>query len=121
MRPGAVSCPRPSGCFQSPTGTPCGTPHPEVLQVLDPRPLLDDAAAIAARYGGTGLLIAETLAAGLAYGGLYFGTRQNVGRVVARAAADLDRRRCPGVGSATVREKSVRCREMSEANDNHGK
>lgn len=38
----------------------------EVLQVLDPRPLLDEAAAIAARYGGTGLLIAESLAAGLA-------------------------------------------------------
>ena len=34
-------------------------PHPEVLAVLDPRPLLDDAAALAARYGG-GLLIAET-------------------------------------------------------------
>ena len=65
-------------------------PHPEVLQVLDPRPLLDDAAAIAARYGGTGLLIAETLAAGLAHGGLYFGTRQTVGRVVTRAAADLE-------------------------------
>lgn len=65
-------------------------PHPEVLQVLDPRPRLDDAAAIAARYGGTGLLIAETLAAGLTYGGLYFGTRQNVGRVVTRAAADLE-------------------------------
>ncbi len=29
-------------------------PHPEVLQVLDPRPHLDDAAAIAARYGGGG-------------------------------------------------------------------
>jgi hypothetical protein len=39
-----------------------------VLQVLDPRPLLDKAASIAARYGGTGLLIAESLAAGLAYG-----------------------------------------------------
>ncbi|MGH9184650.1 MAG: hypothetical protein ACRD0U_02360 [Acidimicrobiales bacterium] len=25
-------------------------PHPEVLQVLDPRPLLDEAAAIGARY-----------------------------------------------------------------------
>jgi hypothetical protein len=63
-------------------------PRPEILQVLDPRPLLDDAAAIAARYGGTGLLIAETLAAGVR-GGLYFGARQNVGRVVARAATDL--------------------------------
>ena len=63
-------------------------PHPEVLQVLDPRPHLDDAAAIAARYGG-GLLIAETLAAGLAHGGLYFGSRQNVGQVVDRAASEL--------------------------------
>lgn len=64
-------------------------PHPEVLQVLDPRPLLDDAAAIAARYGGTGLLIAETLAAGLAYDGLWFGTERNVGRLLARAATEL--------------------------------
>src|SRR5437868_4361062 len=49
-------------------------PHPEVLQVLDPRPLLDEAAAIAARFGGTGLLSAESLAAGLHHGGLWFGT-----------------------------------------------
>jgi hypothetical protein len=34
-----------------------------VLQVLDPRPLLDEAAILAARYGG-GSLICETLAAG---------------------------------------------------------
>ena len=64
-------------------------PRPEILQILDPRPLLDDAAAIAARYGGTGLLIAETLAAGLVHGGLYFGARQNVGQVVAQAAPEL--------------------------------
>jgi hypothetical protein len=65
-------------------------PHPEVLQVLDPRPLLDNAAAIAARYGGTGWLIAETLAAGVAYGSqLWFGTKHNVGRLVARAAPEL--------------------------------
>jgi hypothetical protein len=43
-------------------------PHPEVFGVLDPRPLLDEAAIIAARYGGTGWLISETLAAGLAFG-----------------------------------------------------
>jgi len=42
-------------------------PHPEVLQILDSRPLLDDAARLAARYGG-GLLIAESLAAALAHG-----------------------------------------------------
>lgn len=29
-------------------------PHPEVFQILDPRPLLDEAAIIAARYGRTG-------------------------------------------------------------------
>lgn len=65
-------------------------PHPEVFQVLDPRPLLDDAAAIAARYGGTGLLIAETLAAGLMLGKqLWFGRADNVGRLVHRAAGEL--------------------------------
>lgn len=65
-------------------------PHPEVFQVLDPRPLLDDAAAIAARYGGTGLLIAETLAAGLTLGRqLWFGTAANVGHLVARAGGEL--------------------------------
>lgn len=65
-------------------------PHPEVLQVLDPRPLLDKAAQIAARYGGTGLLVAESLAAGLANGRrLYFGRQDNVGRLLARAAGEL--------------------------------
>jgi hypothetical protein len=65
-------------------------PHPEVLQIIDSRPLLDEAAAIAARYNGTGLLIAETLAAGLAYGRqLYFGTERNVGPLLARAAGEL--------------------------------
>ena len=64
-------------------------PHPEVLQILDPRPLLDDAASLAARYGG-GLLIAESLAAALAHGRtLWFGIDRNVGRVLAYAAADL--------------------------------
>jgi len=43
-------------------------PHPEVLQVLDPRPLLDEAASIGDRYRTGGLLIFETLAAGLTYG-----------------------------------------------------
>ena len=64
-------------------------PHPEVFGVLDPRPLLDDAAALAARYGG-GLLIAETLAAGLVHGRrLFFGTPANVGRHLVIAAEDL--------------------------------
>lgn len=38
-------------------------PHPEVLQVLDPRPLFEQAASILARNGAGGLLVAETLAA----------------------------------------------------------
>jgi hypothetical protein len=65
-------------------------PHPEVLQVLDPRPLLDEAASLAARYHAGGLLVAETLAAGLAYGGtLWFGTERNVGRRLVEIADDL--------------------------------
>jgi len=64
-------------------------PHPEVLQVLDPRPLLDDAAILAARFGGTGLLTAEALAAGLAHGQLWFGIPANVGRFLAPAATEL--------------------------------
>ncbi len=64
-------------------------PHPEILHVLDPRPLLDDAAHLASLYGG-GLLIAESLAAALVHGrNLYFGTDRNVGRVLATAAVDL--------------------------------
>jgi hypothetical protein len=61
-----------------------------VLEILDPRPLLDEAAAIAARYGGTGLLVAESLAAGLTHGRqLWFGTERNVGHVLSRAADEL--------------------------------
>ena len=40
-------------------------PHPEVLQVLDPRPLLNSAADISARYAAGGLLVAETRPPGL--------------------------------------------------------
>jgi hypothetical protein len=51
---------------------------------------LDEAAIIAARYGGTGWLIAETLVAGLAFGEqLWFGLSANVGGVVERAAGEL--------------------------------
>jgi hypothetical protein len=65
-------------------------PHPEVLQILDPRPLLDEAAAIGARYRAAGLLVGETLAAGLTYGHqLWFGTERNVGTRLAEIAADL--------------------------------
>jgi hypothetical protein len=62
-----------------------------VVAILDPRPLLDEAAAIAARLGTAGWLIAETLASGLAYNNqLWFGADRNVGRVVERAAPELD-------------------------------
>lgn len=65
-------------------------PHPEVFGILDPRPYLDEAAQIAARYGGTGWLTAEALVAGLAHGNrLYFGLPANVGRLLARAGAEL--------------------------------
>ena len=64
-------------------------PHPEVLQILDPRPLVDEAAQIAARHRG-GWLIAETLAAGVHHGhALWFGTERNVGSLLATAADAL--------------------------------
>jgi hypothetical protein len=66
------------------------SPHPEVFQVLDPRPLLDDAARIGARYATGGLLIVETLAAGLSFGKrLWFGKEANIGRRLAEIAGDL--------------------------------
>lgn len=65
-------------------------PHPEVLQIIDPRPLLDEAAAIGARYRTAGLLVGETLAAGLMYGRqLWFGSERNVGARLAEIADDL--------------------------------
>jgi hypothetical protein len=65
-------------------------PHPEVLQILDPRPLLDEAAQIGAEYATGGLLVCETLAAGLTHGRqLWFGTGRNVGRRLAEIADDL--------------------------------
>jgi hypothetical protein len=65
-------------------------PHPDLLTVLDPRPLLDEAAILAARFGGTGLIVAETLAAGLTHGReLWFGATANIGRLLERAAGEL--------------------------------
>lgn len=65
-------------------------PHPEVLQILDPRELLDAAAVINARYNSAGLLVAETLAAGLVHGRrLWFGSERNVGVRLAGIAAEL--------------------------------
>lgn len=64
--------------------------HPGVLQILDPRPLLDEAASLAARFNHTGWLTAETLAAGRRHGGVpWFGERANVGRLLGSAAEDL--------------------------------
>lgn len=63
-------------------------PDSDIVQVLDSRPLFDTAASIAVRYG-TGLLVAETLAAGLVYGSLWFGAEENVGRLLRRAASEL--------------------------------
>ena len=65
-------------------------PHPEVLHILDPRPLLDDAAAINARHNAGGWLISETLAAGLLHRHeLWFGRERNVGPRLATAAEGL--------------------------------
>jgi hypothetical protein len=64
-------------------------PHPEVVQVLDPRPLMDRAAALAARFGG-GWRNAEILAAGVANRAeLWFGTPANVGPSVTTGADGL--------------------------------
>lgn len=65
-------------------------PSPAVLEVLDPRPLLDEAAQIATRYGHTGLLIAEMATAGLAHGRqLWFGNPRNAGVRLREIAEDL--------------------------------
>lgn len=65
-------------------------PHPDIIEVIDSRPLLDQAAQIAARYRVGGLLFTETLAAGLIYGQqLFFGAEDNVGGRFADVAADL--------------------------------
>jgi hypothetical protein len=65
-------------------------PHRDVLEVLDPRPRLDEAAQIAARYGKTGWLIAETVTAGLTYGRqLWFGNPRNIGIRLGEIAEDL--------------------------------
>ena len=65
-------------------------PVPAVLEVLDSRPTLDQAAALAATYGNTGWHVAETLVAGLIHGRqLWFGTERNVGRRMREIADDL--------------------------------
>jgi hypothetical protein len=65
-------------------------PDPAVLEVLDPRPRLDEAAQLAAQYGNTGWHIAETVVAGLAHGHqLWFGDDRNIGHRLREIAADL--------------------------------
>ena len=75
----------------SPTGRAAlREPVPAVLEVVDPRPLLDQAAEIAAAYGNTGWLVAETLVAGLSHGRqLWFGNERNIGRRLREIADDL--------------------------------
>lgn len=65
-------------------------PSPKVLEIIDPRPLLDQAAQISAAYGGTGLLVAESITAALHYARtLWFGTERNVGPRTREIAKDL--------------------------------
>ena len=55
-------------------------PDPTFLEVPNPRPCLDEAAQLAARYGNTGWHIAETIVAGLAHGRqLWLGAERNIG------------------------------------------
>lgn len=65
-------------------------PDTRIVQVLDPRPLFDQACRIGAAYRSSGRLVTETLAAGLAHGrALWFGSPSNVGRRLAEIAAEL--------------------------------
>ena len=60
-------------------------------RLLDPRPYLDEAARISARFGGTGWLIAEAVTAALHHGGqLWYGTERNVGLRLREIAAELN-------------------------------
>lgn len=64
---------------------------PKCSRCSTPAPLLDSAASIAARYRAGGLLVAETIAAGLVHGRqLWFGLEPNVGRSLAAIAGELD-------------------------------
>jgi hypothetical protein len=66
------------------------TPHPHVVEVLDPRPLLDEAARISARFGGTGWLIAESVTAALHHGRqLWYGSERNIGGRLREIADEL--------------------------------
>ncbi len=66
------------------------SPHPHVLEILDPRPYLDEAARISARFGGTGWLVAESVTAALHHGRqLWFGSEGNVGTRTRLIAVEL--------------------------------
>jgi hypothetical protein len=65
-------------------------PHPHVLEILDPRPYLDEAARISARFGNTGWLVAEAVTAALHHGRqLWFGSERNVGSRLREIASEL--------------------------------
>ncbi len=70
-----------------------GALETDVHQVLDPRPLLDDAAIVARHFGGTGLPIAETITTELSDGSaLSFGSERNVGTRLAEVTEALQTR-----------------------------
>lgn len=65
-------------------------PTPQILEIIDARPLLDQAAEISAAYGGAGLLVAELITAGLHHGrALWFGRERNIGTRTREIAQDL--------------------------------
>ena len=101
----------------------CGSRIVRCIEVLDPRPRLDEAAQIAARFGKTGWLIAETVTAGLTYGRqLWFGSERNVGIRLSRdrrriweslctSLADASSARSPYVVADGCQPAYRRCRE----------
>jgi hypothetical protein len=66
------------------------TPHPHMVEVPDPRPLLDEAARISAGFCGTGWLIAESVTAALHHGRqLWYGSERNIGGRLREIADEL--------------------------------
>ncbi len=66
------------------------SPHPHVVEILDPRPYLDEAAQISARFGGTGWLVAEAITAALHHGReLWYRNERNIGARTRIIAAEL--------------------------------
>lgn len=55
------------------------SPQPNVVEILDPRMYLDEAARISGRFGGLGWLAAEALTAALHHGRqLWYGNDRNI-------------------------------------------